>query len=109
MKKKVFAALMAAAMSATVMGTVQATEKTQLNVATEICNSQQITWDLNASWFVVRWGVGECLVKNGDDGSYQPWLATEWSVADDELTWTFKLRDDVKFSNGKPMTATSVK
>lgn len=109
MKRKVFAALLAAAMAASTMTTAMAADKTQLNVATEICNSQQITWELNASWFVVRWGVGECLVKNGDDGSYQPWLATEWSVADDDLTWTFKLRDDVKFSNGNPMTATSVK
>lgn len=109
MNKKMFAALLTAAMTASVVTTAQAADKTQLNVATEICNSQQITWDLNASWFVVRWGVGECLVKNADDGSYQPWLATEWEVADDNLTWTFKLRDDVKFSNGNPMTATSVK
>lgn len=109
MKKKVCLAMLTAALAVSAVSQIQAADKTQLNVATEICNSQQITWDLSASWFVVRWGVGECLVKNGDDGAYLPWLATEWSVADDNLTWTFKLRDDVKFSNGNPMTATSVK
>jgi peptide/nickel transport system substrate-binding protein len=39
----------------------------------------------------------------------EPWLAQSWSVADDKLTWTFKIRDGVKFSNGNPLTAEAVK
>ena len=38
-----------------------------------------------------------------------PWLAESWQIADDKLTWTFKIRDNVKFSNGKPLTAEAVK
>ncbi|EBA09581.1 ABC transporter substrate-binding protein [Sagittula stellata] len=34
-----------------------------------------------------------------------PGLATEWSVGDDQLTWTFKLRPDVTFHDGSPFTA----
>jgi peptide/nickel transport system substrate-binding protein len=34
-----------------------------------------------------------------------PMLATEWSVSDDGLTYTFKLRDDAVFSSGNPLTA----
>lgn len=34
-----------------------------------------------------------------------PGLATEWSVGEDELTWTFKLRDGVTFHDGSPLTA----
>ena len=41
-------------------------------------------------------------------GEIEPELATEWSVSDDALTWTFKLRKDVTFSNGEPMTADDV-
>ncbi|MEC0123567.1 ABC transporter substrate-binding protein [Paenibacillus pabuli] len=36
-------------------------------------------------------------------------LATEHSVSKDGLTWTVKLRDDVKFSDGKPLTAEDVR
>lgn len=36
-------------------------------------------------------------------------LAKSYKVSEDALTWTFPLRDDVKFSNGKPVTATDVK
>ncbi len=33
-----------------------------------------------------------------------PELATEWSVSDDGLTWTFKMRDDVQWVNYDPET-----
>jgi oligopeptide transport system substrate-binding protein len=33
-----------------------------------------------------------------------PELATEWSVSDDGLVWTFKMRDDVKWVNYNPET-----
>ncbi|MCM3701654.1 ABC transporter substrate-binding protein [Paenibacillus macerans] len=36
-------------------------------------------------------------------------LAKSYSVSEDALTWTFPLRDDVKFSNGEPVTAEDVK
>lgn len=36
-------------------------------------------------------------------------LAQSYSVSPDALTWTFPLRDDVKFSNGEPVTAEDVK
>ena len=82
--------------------------KKQLNVAADLFSQPNIH-DLNASWFVIRIGVAECLVKDGDDGSFQPWLAESWELADDNLTWTFHLRSGVKFSNGADMTATKVK
>src|SRR4051794_17671330 len=34
-----------------------------------------------------------------------PYLASSWKVSDDGLTWDFTLRDDVKFSDGAPLTA----
>lgn len=36
-------------------------------------------------------------------------LAKSYSVSEDALTWTFPLRDDVKFSNGEQVTAEDVK
>lgn len=42
------------------------------------------------------------------DGEYVPELATEWSVSEDGLTWTMKIRDDVKFHDGTPLTAEDI-
>lgn len=42
------------------------------------------------------------------DGSIVPHLATEWSISPDNLTYTFKLRKDVKFHNGDQLTAHDV-
>jgi ABC-type transport system substrate-binding protein len=39
----------------------------------------------------------------------EPDLAKEYTVSDDGLTYTFKLRDGLKFHNGRPLTAADVK
>lgn len=50
----------------------------------------------------------EPLVKYRD-GEYQPCLATDWTHSDDGLTYTFHLREDVKFNDGTPFNAEAVK
>ena len=60
-------------------------------------------------WVVMRYGLGECLTKFDEKMNIQPWLAESWTVSDDHLTWTFKIRDNVKFSNGDALTADAVK
>ncbi|WP_181257080.1 ABC transporter substrate-binding protein [Pseudaminobacter soli (ex Li et al. 2025)] len=49
------------------------------------------------------------LLPTEDGKGVQPGLATEWKQSDDGLEWTFKLRSDVKFSDGTPMTSKDVK
>lgn len=61
------------------------------------------------SWAVVRFGVGETLIKFDDQMKATPWLATSWKQGDDKLTWTFTINDKVKFSNGNKLTAEAVK
>ena len=60
-------------------------------------------------WVVMRYGMGETLAKFDEKMNVQPWLAESWKISDDHLTWTFKIRDGVKFSNGKDLTAEAVK
>ena len=57
----------------------------------------------------MRYGMGETLTKFDEKMNIQPWLAEKWTISDDKLTWTFKIRDGVKFSNGNPLTAEAVK
>lgn len=61
------------------------------------------------AWVVMRYGMGETLAKFDEKMNVQPWLAESWKISDDHMTWTFKIRDGVKFSNGKDLTAEAVK
>ncbi|MBP3541982.1 MAG: ABC transporter substrate-binding protein [Clostridia bacterium] len=53
--------------------------------------------------------VYESLVTIDDNGVPQPYVAQTWSQTGSGNTWTFTLRDDVKFSDGTPLTAADVK
>ena len=52
--------------------------------------------------------VVEGLVAFRDDTSIGPMLADSWTVSDDGRTYTFKLRQGVKFHNGATMTSDDV-
>ena len=56
-------------------------------------------------WALTRYGLGETLIKFDKKMNVTPWIAESWSVADDKLTWTFKINDKAKFSNGNKVTA----
>lgn len=66
---------------------------------------------------MMNWGSGEhahepliqsTLVRTDKDLNFQNDLATDYKVSDDGLTWTFTIRDDVKFTDGESLTASDV-
>jgi len=60
------------------------------------------------------WGHGNSpivqstLVKYTADLTFENDLATSYEISPDGLTWTFTIRDDVKFTDGKKLTASDV-
>jgi peptide/nickel transport system substrate-binding protein len=49
------------------------------------------------------------LVRFDPDMTPRPELAESWQVSPDGLTWTFKLREGVKFHDGQELTSAEVK
>jgi peptide/nickel transport system substrate-binding protein len=60
------------------------------------------------SSFQVLENILDTLVEFDRDLNIVPALAENWEVSEDNLTMTFKLREDVVFHNGRPMTAEDV-
>jgi len=51
----------------------------------------------------------EGLVGSQENGTIGPMLANRWTVTDNARTYTFKLRPDVHFHNGAPLTSSEVR
>ncbi|QKV54192.1 ABC transporter substrate-binding protein [Comamonas antarctica] len=58
---------------------------------------------------IVQYNLFETLTKINSDGSVSPLLAESWEVGADLKTFTFKLRKNVRFHNGEPFNAETVK
>lgn len=54
---------------------------------------------------ILRANFDYLTVYSQQDYSVEPSLAESWTTSDDKLTWTFKIRKGVKWSDGKPLTA----
>ena len=48
------------------------------------------------------------LTTEAPSGEYVGGLAKDWSVADDELTWTIHLKDGIKWHNGESFKASDI-
>jgi peptide/nickel transport system substrate-binding protein len=58
---------------------------------------------------ITQYNIYETLTKINSDGTVSPLLAESWEVSPDLRTYTFKLRKGVKFQNGEPFNARTVK
>lgn len=48
------------------------------------------------------------LLEQDENGEVHPALAESYSVADDNVTWTFNLKQGIQFSDGTPFTSEAV-
>ncbi len=89
----------------------------QLGEGETLAESQEITIGVNRNlvngeedfWFAhASLQVWQPLIRYDDNFNLQPSLAESWELSPDGLTWTFRLRQDVVFSNGTPYTSASL-
>ncbi len=57
----------------------------------------------------VHYQIYDSLVRVDPTGKIIPWLAEKWDTSADGKTVTFTLRKDVKYHDGTPFDAESVK
>lgn len=57
---------------------------------------------------ILKYSFEGLTVNHGVTTEVIPLLAESWSVADDKVTWTFHLRKNVQWFDGKPFTADDV-
>lgn len=76
----------------------------RIAVATDDIRTVDPHFSIGTGEFPVTKSVYEALTLfpdgHMDMSNLQPGLATEWSVAEDNLTWTFKLREGVHWHHG---------
>lgn len=125
-KSKLLALILAAAMVMTTSGcgftgaasSTAATSGTAQSQSTAPASNGTITvYDTNEIRTLVQWAASDnnsfTILNNVSEGLYrlnakhepEPALAESYKVSDDKLTYTFTLRDGLKWSNGTALTA----
>ena len=96
-------------------GTTETEEPTEAPEAEEIVLRVGTTtiWDaINPAtgWesYTLRYLFHDGLIEWTELTSFEPGLAESWTVSEDELVWTFKIREGLTFHDGTPCTAEDV-
>lgn len=113
MKKKALAALSLAMCIGMMPGTAFAQEEADtaqkslvISTGGGLCSGG---YDPCTGWGMYGYNIfHSMLYKYDKDLNMNPDLATSCEVSEDGLTYTYKIRDDVKFSNGEPLKASDV-
>ena len=82
---------------------VQAGREVLLAVSRNLANGEEDPYFTHNSLMV--W---DSLVMLNEELEPTPQLSRSWSMADDQLSWTFELREGISFTDGTPFNADSV-
>lgn len=63
---------------------------------------------INGPEYSITSWIYDNLVQMGPDLQLKPMVATDWKANEDASVWTFKLRNDVFFTNGRQLVADDV-
>ncbi len=85
---------------------VQANAKTTIRIGTGGEPASLDPHKMSGTWENMIGGdIFMGLIQYAADGSSLPGMATDWKVSDDGLVYTFNLRKDAVWSDGKPLTS----
>ncbi len=79
------------------------------NISAEPQNFNPLNSQEGAARDVYEYAVEGLLFINPETFQWEPWIAESYEISKDNLTFTFKLRKEAHFSDGKPITAEDVK
>jgi peptide/nickel transport system substrate-binding protein len=79
-----------------------------LRVEPKTLNQINVENDIYSRWITIRNIFEPLMVYDFDEVKLKPHLAESYEISDDGLEITFRLRDDVHFSDGIPITADDV-
>lgn len=60
-------------------------------------------------WGTMRYGVGETLFKLSESLEPEPFMAEDYTLEEDNLTWNITINDGITFHNGNPVDGNAVK
>ncbi|MBN9178069.1 MAG: ABC transporter substrate-binding protein [Microbacterium sp.] len=89
-------------------GSGSASHDLTIGVVAEPEKSPDPIIDGSLAGYNIYYNLFDQLTVLDADGNIQPSLATSWTPNADFTEWTFTLRDDVKFHDGEPLTASDV-
>lgn len=75
-----------------------------LEIDVNVMDPLNTVWMTNANQLLY-----ETLITKDSKGNYVPGLAASWEVSDDNLTWTFHIKEGVKFQDGTDCDAEAIK
>jgi len=84
-------------------GTMEANSIT-VNISSEPPEMFTVTTTDTTSFSIIRHIIENLVMLDAND-QVVPGVATDWTVSEDGLTYNFNLRQDMKWSNGEPVTA----
>ena len=95
--------------AARIIAQTGANDASTLNVALSDLATENLDTILAAPNLNVVPLIYEPLLQYDQTGNLVPWLAESWEMSPDGLTWTFHIRQGLKFTNGDDLTSDDVK
>ena len=88
--------------------TTEAKTEVNVRVSDALITLDPFNWTVDSDNNIIC-NIYDPLYQMDDDTNEIPCLATDYTIAEDGLSYTFTLREGVVFSNGDPLTVNDVK
>lgn len=78
-------------------------------ITSTLSNPKTFNLALSQEWPAISILTSDFLIdQNGVTGELEPELAESWTISEDKLKYVFNLREELKWSDGQPLTADDV-